>query len=231
MVSTYNEPLITAEWSRAVFEKARERGILCGFVSNGNATPQVLDFMRPVMDLYKVDLKGFDKKHYAELGGKLDTVLQSIQEIHGRGFWLEIVTLVVPGFNDSEEELKQIAEFIAGVSRDIPWHVTAFHPDYKMSDRRHTTAGDILRGWEIGKAAGLHYVYCGNRPGQTGETENTVCPDCGTTCVQRVGFCVTKNRLKSGCCPSCGKAIPGKWGDEATVSRGNGMPRRVSREW
>jgi pyruvate formate lyase activating enzyme len=212
IVSTYNEPLITAEWSHAVFEIARDRGIRCGFVSNGNATPQVLDFMRPVMDLYKVDLKSFDKRHYAELGGKLDNVLRSVHDIHARGFWLEIVTLVVPGFNDSPAELRQIAEFIAGISRDIPWHVTAFHSDYKMSDRRSTTPDDLLRAHEIGREAGLNFVYCGNRPGQTEGLENTRCPRCNATLIERIGFSVRGNRLGSdGKCPACGTAIPGVW--------------------
>ena len=197
------------------------------FISNGNATPRVLDFMRPVTDLYKVDLKGFDKKHYAQLGGKLDNVLRSIQDIHDRGFWLEIVTLVVPNFNDSDEELTRIAEFIVGVSSEIPWHVTAFHPDYKMSERRHTTANDIRRGHEIGKAAGLTYVYCGNRPGQAGETENTRCPACAQTLIERVGFRVLSNRIRDGRCPSCAATIPGVWDQGLAKSRGDGLPRPV----
>lgn len=212
IVSTYNEPLITAEWSHAIFTLARERGIRCGYVSNGNATPEVLDHLRPVMDLCKVDLKSFDKRHFAELGGSLANVLRSIEQIHGRGFWMEIVTLVVPGFNDSDEELTRIAEFIAGISRDIPWHVTAFHSDYKMSDTRSTTSGDLLRAHAIGRAAGLRFVYCGNRPGQTGELESTHCPRCGATLIERRGFSVLANRVRDGKCPGCGETIPGVWG-------------------
>ncbi|MBN1476135.1 AmmeMemoRadiSam system radical SAM enzyme [Candidatus Sumerlaeota bacterium] len=211
VVSTYNEPLITAEWSHAVFERAREAGLRCGYVSNGNATPEVLDYLRPVMDLYKVDLKSFDKKAYAQLGGKLSTVLDSIGQIAARGFWLEIVTLVVPEFNDSDTELTRIAEFIAGISRDIPWHVTAFHSDYQMADRRNTTAGDLKRAWEIGRAAGLKFVYCGNRPGQTEGLENTRCPSCGATLIERWGFNVTSNRLRDGKCSECGEGIAGVW--------------------
>ncbi|NUP89077.1 MAG: AmmeMemoRadiSam system radical SAM enzyme [Candidatus Sumerlaeia bacterium] len=211
IVSTYNEPLITAEWARAVFEEARALGIRCGFVSNGNATPEVLDYLRPVLDLYKVDLKGFQKRSYAQLGGRLETVLQSIDGILERGLWLEVVTLVVPGFNDSTEELTQIAEFLAARSPDIPWHVTAFHTDYKFQDRRSTRADDLLRAHEIGKAAGLHFVYCGNRPGQLPGLEDTTCPGCGAALIRRVGFTVLGSLLKEGRCPGCGRAIPGVW--------------------
>lgn len=212
IVSTYNEPLITAEWAHAVFERARERGLRCGFVSNGNATPEVLRYLRPVMDLYKVDLKSFDKRHYASLGGRLDVVLRSVEQIHAMGFWIEIVTLVVPNFNDSDEELRQIARFIAGVSRDIPWHVTAFHTDYRMQDRPSTGADALVRAHAIGKEEGLHFVYCGNRPGQTRGLENTLCPGCGATLIERIGFSVRCNRLgPGGACPTCGRKIPGVW--------------------
>src|SRR3954470_21177401 len=140
MVSTYNEPLITAEWAVDVFALARERGLVTGFVSNGNGTPRVLEFLRPHLDLYKVDLKSFDDRHYRELGGRLQPILDTIAWLHGAGVWVEIVTLLIPGFNDSDAELRGMARFLAGVSPDIPWHVTAFHPDYKMTDVGSTTA-------------------------------------------------------------------------------------------
>ena len=133
IVSTYNEPLITSEWAREVFKEARAAGLVTGFVSNGNGTPQVLEFLRPWVDLYKVDLKSFDDRHYRQLGGRLQPILDTIRQLHQMDFWLEIVTLVIPGFNDSDGELTRLAEFLAGVSRDIPWHVTAFHKDYKMT--------------------------------------------------------------------------------------------------
>jgi pyruvate formate lyase activating enzyme len=211
VVSTYNEPLITPEWSHAVFVKAKERGLRCGFVSNGNATPQALDYLRPVLDLYKVDLKSFDKRHYAELGGSLDNVLRSIADIHERGLWLEIVTLVVPGFNSTDEELTRIAEFIAGISVDVPWHVTAFHSDYQMQSTSSTTPAQLLRAAQIGRGAGLRFVYCGNRPGKTDDWESTHCPQCDETVVERMGFHVLANRLENGACPRCGTVIPGVW--------------------
>jgi pyruvate formate lyase activating enzyme len=213
LISTYNEPLITAEWAVAVFREARAAGLTTGFVSNGNATPEVLEFIRPWVDLYKVDLKSFDPQKYHQLGGRLDPILASIRQIHDMGFWLEVVTLIVPGFNDSDQELHGIAEFLCGISPDIPWHVTAFHPDYKMQEPAYTSADILVRAAAIGTAAGLHYVYAGNLPGRTAGLENTRCPGCGATLVERNGFRVLRNRLPaSGLCPDCSMAIPGVWG-------------------
>jgi pyruvate formate lyase activating enzyme len=212
IVSTYNEPLITAEWAVAVFREARAAGLVTGFVSNGNATPEVLEYIRPWVDLYKVDLKSFDDRRYHELGGRIGPILDSIRRIHELGFWLEIVTLVVPGFNDSDRELRSIAEFLAGISRDIPWHVTAFHRDYKMLGPDNTPPGTLLRAAEIGRAAGLRFVYAGNLPGHTKDLENTKCPSCGLAAIERRGFRVLRNRLSDkGACPGCGSIIPGVW--------------------
>jgi len=212
VVSTYNEPLITAEWAVAVFKEAKAAGLTTGFVSNGNATPQVLEYLRPWLDLYKVDLKSFDDRHYHELGGRLAPILESIRRIHAMGFWLEVVTLVVPGFNDSPDELRRIAEFLAGISPDIPWHVTAFHPDYKMTGPDATPVETLLRAVESAHAAGLRYVYAGNLPGSVGHTEDTTCPGCRATLIARRGFRVLQNRLTpGGACPDCGTVIPGVW--------------------
>ena len=138
LVSTYNEPLITAEWAVEIFTHARRAGLLTAFVSNGNATPQVLDYLQPHIDCYKVDLKSFDDKHYRQLGGRLAPILETIASLHARGIWVEVVTLLVPGFNDSPAEIAALTQFLAGVSPDIPWHVTAFHADYRMTEtRRH----------------------------------------------------------------------------------------------
>ena len=196
----------------AVFRKAREAGLLTGFVSNGNATPEVLEYLRPHLDLYKVDLKSFDDRHYHELGGRLQPILDSIRLIHQMGFWLEVVTLVVPGFNDSDEELSQIAGFLVGISPDIPWHVTAFHQDYKMVGPDNTPAETLVRAAVIGRRAGLRYVYAGNLPGRTGHLEDTVCPGCGFTLVARRGFRVLKRRVTDGgLCPECLTPVPGRW--------------------
>src|SRR5215472_12018283 len=138
--SSYNEPLITAEWAVKVFQKARPEGFRTAFISNGNATPQVLDYLRPWTDCYKIDLKSMNDKNYRQLGGVVDNILETVKMVHERGFWEEIVTLVIPDFNDSEDELKSAADFIASVSPDIPWHVTAFHQDYRMRENANTTA-------------------------------------------------------------------------------------------
>jgi len=225
LASTYNEPLITSEWAVEVFSRAKAAGLRCAYVSNGNATPEVLAYIRPSVDFYKVDLKSMRDKHYRELGAVLDNVLDSIRNIHALGFWLECLTLVIPGFNDSEEELRDAARFIASVSPDIPWHVTAFHPDYKMDRTPPTPAATLLRACEIGTEEGLRYVYAGNAPGRVGEWENTRCARCRATLVERRGFVVTRNRLAGGACFRCGTAIPGHWaGGGTTKSLGIPIP-------
>jgi pyruvate formate lyase activating enzyme len=212
VVSTYNEPLITSEWAVAVFKRAKEAGLMTGFVSNGNGTPRVLEYLRPWVDLYKVDLKSFDDRRYRKLGGRLQPVLDTIHELFHSGFWLEIVTLLVPGFNDSEEELALLTQFIARTSPDIPWHVTAYHRDYKMTDHLDTTSSDLLRAAEIGRRAGLRFVYCGNLPGKLESWENTYCPGCGALLVERRGYRILQYCLtKTAACPSCGRTVPGRW--------------------
>ena len=215
LVSTYNEPLITSEWAVAIFKEAKAAGLLTGFVSNGNATPQVLDYIRPWLDLYKVDLKSFDDRHYHELGGRIAPILDSIRRIHASGLWLEIVTLLIPGFNDSADELRQLTEFLVGISPDIPWHVTAFHTDYKMQGegQRNTNLEDLLRAVEIGRESGLRYIYAGNLPGMVGEWEDTRCPRCHETLISRYGYHIEAYRLTSeGRCPHCAATLPGRWG-------------------
>ncbi|MBI4558826.1 MAG: AmmeMemoRadiSam system radical SAM enzyme [Candidatus Hydrogenedentes bacterium] len=228
VVSTYNEPLITADWAVKVFEIAREHGLVCGFVSNGNATSEVLKFIRPYVDLYKVDLKTFNDKNYRKLGCVLQNVLDTVVRLKEMGFWVEIVTLVVPGFNDSEDELRGIAKFLVGVSCDIPWHVTAFHPDYKMTEPPRTQVSHLLRAYDIGKEAGLHYVYPGNLPGMVDQRENTNCPQCGTLLIRRYGFYVIENHMKGSRCPRCAAVIPGVWEETPPKkSIGTGVPYAV----
>lgn len=212
VTSTYNEPLITSEWAVALFREAKAAGLVCSYVSNGNATPEVLDYIRPFVSLYKVDLKGFRDRGYRDLGGTLERVLATIRGLHALGFWLEVVTLLVPGFNDSPEELRDLTGFLASVSPDIPWHVTAFHPDYKMTDPMPTSVRSLLAAAELGRETGLRFVYAGNIPGHVGDWENTVCPGCGALLVERRGFRVLHNRIDaSGACPACRRAIPGLW--------------------
>ncbi len=224
VVSSYNEPLITSEWAAAVFKEARKHDLVCGYVSNGNATPEALDYLRPWAQIYKIDLKTMNDKNYRHLGAPLKNILDGVKMVYERGFWLEIVTLLVPNFNDSEAEIREAAEFIASISPDIPWHITAFHPDYKMTDRGSTQARKLLRAAEIGKEAGLHFVYLGNLPGRVGEFENTYCPHCGETLVERQGYVITGYHLTDeGKCPKCGAEIPGVWhkrASDAPVSHG-----------
>ncbi len=213
VVSSYNEPLITAEWAAAVFEQANQAGFACAFVSNGNATAEVLDFLRPLLVGFKIDLKGFNPARYRSLGGTLDRVTEAIRMIHARGLWLEIVTLLVPGFNDSVSEIRDLARFLVSVSPDIPWHVTAFHPDYKMPDPPATTAQQIVQAAEIGTQEGLRFVYAGNAPGRVGRWENTWCPRCGELLIERFGFMVRGYHLTAaGQCPKCSSQVPGVWG-------------------
>jgi len=220
VVSTYNEPLITSEWAVAIFKEARAAGLMTGFVSNGNGTPRVLEYLRPWIDVYKVDLKSFDDRHYRELGGRLEPILDTIRQLHEMEVWLELVTLLIPGFNDDDDELKRLTEFVAGVSPDIPWHVTAFHADYRMTDQPDTTPAMLQRAAEIGAAAGLNYVYAGNAPGRVGNLENTHCPQCHEVLIERYSYVIRRyNLTPSGGCPSCGKQIPGRWSDAFTEQR------------
>ncbi len=212
VVSTYNEPLITAEWAAAVFRLARAEGLRTGFVSNGNATPQVLDFLRPLTDLYKVDLKAMQESSYRALGATLRNVLATLEDLKARGFWVEVVTLLVPGFNDSSRELRELTGFLARLDPLMPWHVTAFHGDYRMNEVRSQDAEGLVRAAEVGAEAGLRYVYAGNLPGRVGSWENTRCHGCGVTLIRRTGFRVLENRVGArGRCPDCGITIPGVW--------------------
>jgi pyruvate formate lyase activating enzyme len=231
IATSYNEPLITSEWAVAIFRQANQAGLKCVYVSNGNATPEVLEYLRPHIVGYKVDLKTMQDKHYRKLGGVLEHVLDTIRMAHESGLWVEVVTLVVPGFNDSTEELMDAARYLASVSRDIPWHVTAFHPDYKMTDPPPTTAKTLLRAAEIGQEAGLNFVYAGNVPGRTGEYEHTLCPHCGTRLIQRYGYVIQEYRLTpEGACPNCSTPLPGIWSDRPAMVKigGLGMPRPVA---
>ena len=213
MVGTsYNEPLITAEWAIEVFKKAKPAGFKTAFVSNGNATPQVLDYIRPWTDCYKIDLKSMSDRNYRQLGGVVNNILDTVKMVYDRGFWEEIVTLVIPGFNDSQDELKRAADFIAAVSADIPWHVTAFHQDYNMRDNINTTAEQLVAACEIGREAGLRFVYAGNLPGRVGPWENTYCPTCKKLLVERFGYVVREMKVtRDGACPTCATDIPGVW--------------------
>jgi pyruvate formate lyase activating enzyme len=232
IASSYNEPLITAEWAVSVFRQAQASGLKCVYISNGNATQEALEYLRPYLIGYKIDLKTMQDKQYRKLGGVLDHVLESIRMAHELGLWVEVVTLVVPGFNDSTEELMDAARYIASVSPHIPWHITAFHPDYKMIDPPPTSVRTLLRAAEIGQEAGLNFVYAGNLPGRVNEYEHTSCPGCQALLIERYGYIIQSYHITpKGTCPQCGTSIPGVWTDQPDSVRlnGIGMPRLVMR--
>ena len=229
LVSSYNEPLITSEWAVSVFKQAKQAGMQCAYVSNGNATPEVIEYLKPYLTAYKVDLKSMQDKQYRKLGCVLNNVLDTIRLAHEAGLWVEVVTLVIPGFNDSPSELWDAARYIASVSKDIPWHVTAFHPDYKMSASA-TPAETLRTAAEIGQEAGLHYVYAGNLPGKVGSYEDTLCPNCGTRLIERRGYTLLDYKITAeGRCPDCQAKIAGVWTDHPETVRlgGMGYPRRA----
>ena len=212
IASSYNEPLITSEWALAVFKEARSAGIKCVTVSNGNATPEVLEYLRPALSGMKIDLKSMQERNYRQLGGVLKNVLDTIRRVAEMGLWLEVVTLVVPGFNDSSAELWDTARYLASLSADIPWHVTAFHSDYRMLNTPNTPQQTLLRAADIGREAGLRYVYAGNLPGSVDDYETTFCPHCNTPLVERRGFRILALHVTTqGICPRCGTEIAGIW--------------------
>ncbi|WP_322508910.1 AmmeMemoRadiSam system radical SAM enzyme [Anaerolinea sp.] len=229
IVSSYNEPLITSEWAVSIFKLAKQAGLACAYVSNGNATPEVLDYLAPYLDAYKVDLKCMQDRSYRQLGGVLQHVLDTIQMAHQRNLWVEVVTLLVPGFNDSNEELWEAARFLVSVSPDIPWHITAYHPDYKM-DAPPTTAQMLKTAAEIGQEAGLRYVYAGNLPGRVGSLEDTHCPHCQRAVIRRRGYVILEYAITAeGKCPHCGTPIAGRWhaNPQAVRLHGPGFPKPV----
>jgi pyruvate formate lyase activating enzyme len=229
VVSSYNEPLITSEWAVDIFKAAKANGLMCAYVSNGNNTPEVMKYIAPYLDAYKIDLKCMSDKGYRKLGGTLQHTLDGIQRAREMGLWVEVVTLVIPGFNDSNEELWEAARFLAGLSVDIPWHVTAFHKDYKMTEPNNTDSNTLLRAAEIGREAGLRYVYAGNLPGNVGEYEDTHCPQCNYRLVKRSGYVVRSYEISGdGKCPKCGEKIAGIWPQDPSTVGLNGAGRPFS---
>ncbi len=214
---TYTEPTVYFEYALDCMQLARRAGLLNVFVTNGYMTPECLDRIGDLLDAANVDLKAMTDEFYREVcGARLGPVLDTIRELVRRGVWVEVTTLVIPGRNDSEAELREIARFLVSVSPDVPWHVTGFFPTYRMTDVPPTPASALAGAREIGLGEGLRYVYTGNRPGSGGE--DTVCPSCGTVVVGRLGFSLTtRNLTPEGRCGACGQAIPG-------LNMGGGAP-------
>ena len=209
--SAYNEPMITAEWAHAVFAVARGYGLATALVSDGNTTPEALAYLRPVTDVFRVDLKGYDDQQYRTLGGRLATVWESIRTARRLGFWVEVVTLVVPGFNDDPQGLRQLAAGLAAVDTDLPWHLNAFVPRYRMRDRPRTAAAVLVSAAGSAYAKGMRYVYVGNVPDRVPELSHTRCPRCGLVVVRRRDYRTEGTALRGGACAGCGAPVAGRW--------------------
>jgi len=206
---TYTEPTIFYEYAYDVAKLAKKEGIANSFVTNGYIGEDALREISPYLDAANIDLKGFSDKFYREIcGARLQPVLDGIKLHHELGIWIEIATLVIPGHNDSVEDFEGIAKFIASIDPEIPWHVTRFHPDYKLRSPPSTPASTLRTAREIGLKNGLKYVYEGNIPGE--EREDTYCPKCGKLLIKRFGFSVVKNLIKEGACPECDTKIAGR---------------------
>jgi pyruvate formate lyase activating enzyme len=206
---TYTEPTIFYEYAYDVAKLAKKEGIGNNFVTNGYIGEDALREISPYLDAANIDLKGFSDEFYRKIcGARLQPVLDSIKLHHELGIWIEIATLVIPGHNDTKEDFEGIAKFIASVDPEIPWHVTRFHPDYKLTSVQATPAATLRSAREIGLKTGLKYVYEGNIPGE--EKEDTHCPKCGKLLIKRFGFAVMKNLIKDGKCPDCQTKIAGR---------------------
>jgi pyruvate formate lyase activating enzyme len=208
---TYTEPTIFFELAYDTAKLATTQGLKNIFVTNGYMTADALTMIAPYLHAANVDLEGFnDTRHRHTCGAKIQSVLDTIRLLKARGIWVEVTTLVIPGHNDSDDELHQIAQFIVSVDADMPWHVSAFFPAYKMLDVEPTHQETLARAWQIGKATGLHYVYCGNLPDTT--HESTICYQCGRSLIERTGFHIGQIALQDGHCPGCQTDIAGVWG-------------------
>jgi pyruvate formate lyase activating enzyme len=206
---TYTEPTIYFEFACQTARLAAEKGLKNVFVTNGYMTEEALEMIYPCLDAANVDLKAFTEKYYRELcGAKLSHVKETLVQMKNRGIFVEVTTLIVPGLNDSARELKGLADFLAtDLGAETPWHISRFHPTYKLTDRPPTPLSTLERAREIGLESGLKYVYTGNVPGEGGE--NTVCPSCGRLLIERWGFRVKKNLIEQSACRFCGASIAG----------------------
>ncbi len=207
---TYVEPTIFYEFAHDCAILAHEHELKNVFVSNGFMTPEVTRGLAPMLDAINIDIKAFTEDFYKKVcKARLQPVLDNVRLMHELGVWVEVTTLIIPGLNDSPAELREIARFIKDISPAMPWHVTAFHPTYKMLDRDPTPIAILRQARDIGLEEGLRFVYEGNIPGEGGE--NTWCPACRTKLISRFGFSIHKNNLVNGCCANCGEKIEGVW--------------------
>lgn len=207
---TYVEPTIFFEYAYDCCLAAFDHRLKNIFVSNGYMTKAVVAELAPMLTAINIDLKSFSDAFYKKVcGARVQPVLDTIVRCREAGIWVEVTTLLIPGLNDEDQELVKIASFLAKIDRSIPWHVSGYHPSYRMIKPPATPKSTLSRAREIGLDQGLHHVYTGNRPGLSGE--DTSCPSCGLLLISRQGFRVTANRLKDGCCPACRKPLAGVW--------------------
>lgn len=208
---TYTEPTVFYEFARDTAELAAAAGLKNIFVTNGYITAEALAGIAPLLHGANIDLKGFSDRFYREVvRASRREVLDAIIEYRRHGIWIELTTLLIPGWNDEPDELQQMAAFVAGhLGCEVPWHLTAFHPSYRLTDVPPAPPALLLRAREIALSAGLHHVYTGNAAIPGGE--DTRCPSCRALLVRRAGFTVVTDRLDGGACPDCGTAIAGIW--------------------
>ena len=232
LVSTYNEPLITSEWAVAVFKEARRPASSQGLFRTATARQRCWNIFVRGSIFTRLTSRVSTIAITHQLGGRIGPILETIRTLHQMGVWLEVVTLLIPGFNDSEDELKGLTDFLAGVSPDIPWHVTAFHKDYKMDDPENTRPHDLLRAAEIGKKAGLRYVVCRKSPWQCGWPGRHALPSVQRNLDPAPGlFRAGVPRDIRRACPSCKTAIPGRWAAhfDDQIAAHPFLPRRSTR--
>jgi pyruvate formate lyase activating enzyme len=208
---TYTEPTVYFEFARDTAVIAHEKGLRNVFVTNGYMTKETLAAIHPHLDAANVDLKAFSNEFYNKYcGAKIEKVKETLIEMKALGIFIEVTTLIIPGLNDDREELKKLAEFLAGsVGPETPWHISRFHPTYKLADRPSTPLATLVAAREIGTKCGLKYVYTGNVPGEEGES--TFCHGCGKRLIDRIGFYIRKNVIDNGKCPHCGGHVDGVW--------------------
>jgi len=207
---TYNEPTIWTEYAFDTMKLAKKEGIKNIWVSNGFMSEKTLNLIAPYLDAINIDLKSFSENFYQKIcKGRLKPVKENIKKIWKMGIWEEITTLIIPGLNDSPKELNQIAKFLRNISQDLPWHISAFYPCYKMLNRLPTPEQRLVTAYKIGKKAGLKYVYTGNIPDS--QYESTFCPKCNALLIKRWGVKCLENNLKDGKCPKCNAKIEGRW--------------------
>ncbi len=206
---TYTEPTIFFEYAYDTARLAHEQGIRNVFVSNGYMTREAIEKIAPYLDAINIDLKGLEPFYKKICGAHLQPVVETLHRLHELGVWVEVTTLVIPTLNDGEDEIRKLAGIVAETDFSIPWHISAFHPSYRLLDKPRTAASTIAKAMEIGTQAGLRHVFAGNLPGEGGE--NTFCYECGRPLIERIGYTITKNRIANGTCPDCGTNVEGVW--------------------